>query len=158
MMGKFGVGASAYGVTMVFFPGFDEGAIADRMARYTMGWASWGERRAIEAGLELIGYALGEVRHLETPVDLSFVTPFQRDVYHALRSIPFGESITYGELAALAGHPGAARAVGTALGRNPAPIFIPCHRVLPASGGIGGWSGLPGWKELLLEHEEISVG
>jgi methylated-DNA-[protein]-cysteine S-methyltransferase len=151
--GKFGVSASAFGVTMIFFPGADDFDLRDRMSKHNLGFGPLGKKRAIEAGLDLMGYTLGELKSFSVPVDLSFVTPFQSDVYSSLCSIPFGETITYGELAALAGHPGKARAVGMAMRYNPAPIFVPCHRVVSASGKLGGWSGPKGWKEWLLEHE-----
>ena len=79
-------------------------------------------------------------------------TAFQQRVWDALRAVPAGETATYGELAARAGSPRAARAVGQACARNPIPVLIPCHRAVGAS-GPGGWSGLPGAKEWLLQHE-----
>ncbi|MCP4680556.1 MAG: methylated-DNA--[protein]-cysteine S-methyltransferase [Deltaproteobacteria bacterium] len=152
--GNFGLGATAFGVSLVFFPGVKDCDVQHRMKKHGMESGPLGEQRAIEAGLELMSYFLGGLEHFTVPVDFSFVTPFQRDIFTALTSIPFGETITYGELAHLAGHPGAARAVGSAMRCNPAPIFVPCHRVVSAS-GLGGWSGPKGWKEWLLEHEGI---
>lgn len=83
------------------------------------------------------------------------VTPFEREVLELLRKVPPGTTITYGELARLLGRPGASRAVGQAVARNPIPVVIPCHRVLPASGGVGGYSGGdgPATKRKLLERE-----
>ena len=157
LVGKFGIGASAIGVAAVFFPGFDNFDIATRMDKYGMAHCTWGKQRAIEAGLELMGYLLGEITDLKYPADLSYVTPFQRDVFTALREVPHGETITYGELARLAGHPGKTRAVGSAMRYNPIPIFVPCHRVISASGELGGWSGPEGWKEWLLELEGWTI-
>jgi methylated-DNA-[protein]-cysteine S-methyltransferase len=151
--GTFGISASACGVASVFFPGADDRDVAARHSRHGLSPGAWGRRRAIEAGLELMGYVLGEVKALETPVDLSFLTPFMRDVFEALRTVPYGRTVTYGELAGLAGHPGKSRAVGTAMRHNPVPIFVPCHRVVSSGGGLGGWSGPEGWKEWLLELE-----
>jgi methylated-DNA-[protein]-cysteine S-methyltransferase len=74
------------------------------------------------------------------PLDLSAADEFERRVYAAARAIPRGEVRTYGDLAAAIGTPGAARAVGAALGRNPIPIIVPCHRVLAAQGKSGGFS------------------
>lgn len=85
--------------------------------------------------------------------DLAELTPFTREVLTAVERIPWGSVSTYGEVAAMAGRRGSARAAGGALGRNPAPLIVPCHRVTRAGGAIGGWSGLPGWKEWLLELE-----
>jgi methylated-DNA-[protein]-cysteine S-methyltransferase len=79
-------------------------------------------------------------------------TAFQQRVWEALRMVPAGKTATYGELAARAGSPRAARAVGQACARNPIPVLIPCHRAVGAS-GPGGWSGLAGAKEWLLAHE-----
>ena len=84
-------------------------------------------------------------------------TPFQERVWDALRAVPTGETATYAELAARAGAPRATRAVGQACARNPIPVLIPCHRAVGAS-GPGGWAGLPGAKEWLLEHEASRAG
>jgi len=154
--GRFGVMASAFGVSMVFFPGYGEFEVEDRMRRYqATAWASWGQTQAIGAGIELMEYLIRERTRFETPVDVSFCTPFAQSIYRALTGVPYGETVTYAELARLAGHPGKARAVGSVLRWNPCPIFVPSHRVLPASGEIGGWSGRPGWKEELLGIEGI---
>jgi AraC family transcriptional regulator, regulatory protein of adaptative response / methylated-DNA-[protein]-cysteine methyltransferase len=78
---------------------------------------------------------------------------FQHLVWHALLAIPAGQTTTYGELAAAIGRPGAARAVGTAVGANPIAWLVPCHRVLPASGGIGGYAWGPDIKRQMLTSE-----
>ena len=90
-------------------------------------------------------------------LDLTDCTPFQLKVYAALREVPAGKTVTYGELAKRAGYPGAARAVGTAMKKNRLPIVIPCHRVVPASGGLGEYSAGVKWKRWLLEHEGCCV-
>jgi O-6-methylguanine DNA methyltransferase len=87
------------------------------------------------------------------PVDLSCGTAFQRRVWAALRAIPAGKTVTYARLAASLKRPKAARAVGGACGANPAPLLIPCHRVVAAHGGLGGFSGGLHWKRKLLERE-----
>ena len=76
----------------------------------------------------------------DIPVDLDGVGPFVRKVCEAAREIPVGQTVTYADLARALGQPGAARAVGRALGRNPIPLIIPCHRVLAAHGKPGGFS------------------
>lgn len=81
-------------------------------------------------------------------------TPFQLSVWQALSEIPFGSTISYGELARRVGNPNASRAVGTANGSNRLPIVIPCHRVINASGTIGGFSGGVPVKEKLLALEQ----
>jgi methylated-DNA-[protein]-cysteine S-methyltransferase len=108
------------------------------------------------------------VRLLEgEPVDLASVdlaldeaAPFERRVYAEAVAIPFGETRTYGELASAIGEPGAARAVGRALGRNPIPIIIPCHRIVAADGRSGGFSAPGGVssKMRLLQIERARRG
>ena len=86
-------------------------------------------------------------------LDLTGYSLFQTKVYAALRKVPGGKTVTYGELAKRAGYPGATRAVGTAMKNNRLPIVIPCHRVLPASGGLGEYSAGKKWKRWLLKSE-----
>lgn len=86
----------------------------------------------------------GDVDLSPIPLDLRAVTPFRRRVYAAARSIPRGATATYGEIAATLGAPGSARAVGQALGANPFPVIVPCHRVLAAGGRSGGFSATGG--------------
>jgi methylated-DNA-[protein]-cysteine S-methyltransferase len=90
-------------------------------------------------------------------MDLTGFTPFQLKVYAALGKVPVGKTITYGELAKRAGYPGAARTVGTAMKKNRLPIVIPCHRVVPASGGLGEYSAGKPWKRWLLEWEKCVI-
>jgi methylated-DNA-[protein]-cysteine S-methyltransferase len=99
-------------------------------------------------------YFAGErVSFDEVPLDLTWATPFQERVAAALRAIPYGETVTYGELAALAGHPNAQRAAGTFCAHNRFPLFVPCHRVVAADGlGSYGSLGLE-YKRRLLELE-----
>jgi methylated-DNA-[protein]-cysteine S-methyltransferase len=80
-------------------------------------------------------------------------TPFQRTVWDQLQAIPYGETISYAELARRVGRPGAARAVGSANGRNPIAIVIPCHRVIASDGTLGGYGGGLGRKQFLLDLE-----
>ena len=93
------------------------------------------------------------------PLDLSVLAPFQRAVYEAIRALPPGRTATYGEVAAMLGKPGASRAVGQALGRNPFLIAIPCHRVLAAGGAAGGFSAPGGVvaKQRLLALEGVTI-
>ena len=91
----------------------------------------------------------------DLPLDTRSVPPFHLEVYEATRRIAPGETCTYGEIAKAIGSPGAARAVGGALGKNPFPIVVPCHRVLAAGGKSGGFSAPGGvdtkWRMLALE-------
>ena len=113
-----------------------------RRPRWTDPW-----KRMIEA------YLRGEERELKVTLDLASGTPFQRRVWEAARRIPYGVSSSYVDLARLAGHPRASRAVGNALGANPIPIVVPCHRVIHADRSIGGFSSGLDWKRYLLELE-----
>jgi methylated-DNA-[protein]-cysteine S-methyltransferase len=109
-------------------------------------------RAAVARIQGLLSGARDDLRDL--PVDLDGVPPFHQAVYAIARAIPVGQTLTYGELAAKLNEPGAARAVGQALGSNPVPIVIPCHRILAAAGN-GGFSAHGGveTKRCLLEIE-----
>ncbi|MFO1408022.1 MAG: methylated-DNA--[protein]-cysteine S-methyltransferase [Steroidobacteraceae bacterium] len=95
-------------------------------------------RQAIEAVAALLAGGDPDLDAVE--LDWTAVGPFERAVYETTRRIPRGETRSYGEIAAALGDPGAARAVGQALGRNPFPVIVPCHRVLAADGRPGGFS------------------
>lgn len=107
---------------------------------------------------ELLQYFFGGLQRFTVKVDLTHETGFTAQVYAALRSVPYGETITYGELARRAGYPHAARAVGQVMARNPLPIILPCHRVIAATGALTGYSGGAGiaTKIFLLNHEKAS--
>ena len=89
------------------------------------------------------------------PLDLSAGTAFQRQVWRALRRIGWGRTRSYAQVAQAVRNPGAMRAVGGACGANPIPVLVPCHRVLAADGGLGGFSGGLNWKRALLRREGI---
>lgn len=94
---------------------------------------------------DVVALLEGEPRRLDRlPLDLEGVPPFHRRVYEVTRSIGPGETMTYGEIASRLGDPGAARAVGQALGANPLPLIVPCHRVLAAGDRLGGFSASGG--------------
>jgi methylated-DNA-[protein]-cysteine S-methyltransferase len=105
----------------------------------------------------LSAYLEGDSDSLALPVDLRLArAPFRREVLETLhREIGRGATISYGALAARSGHPRAARAVGTACARNPVPLVVPCHRVLPSSGGVGQYGGGVARKVALLELEGV---
>lgn len=110
-----------------------------------------------QAARELTQYFEGSRSTFGVPVRLSG-TPFQEAIWRCLTGISYGETISYGELGRLAGFPGSARAVGGAVGANPIPIIVPCHRVLGVTKRITGYSGGQGipTKEILLHLENIS--
>lgn len=101
---------------------------------------------------QLDAYFAGDARAFDVPLELAG-TPWQREVWDALRAIPFGATMTYGELAARLGRPAAARAVGAANGRNPVSVIVPCHRLVGASGKLTGYLGGLERKEWLIAHE-----
>ena len=107
-----------------------------------------------EAAEQLSAYFQGKNVRFTVPLDLSNCTAFQKKVYHAIRRIPYGETRSYRWVAEKIGRPDACRAVGNALGANPIPVIIPCHRVINADGGLGGFSGGLKWKKLLLALEK----
>lgn len=103
---------------------------------------------------QLTQYFAGTRRHFDVDLHLDG-TPFQVDVWTALTTIPYGQTVTYGELAAEIGKPLAFRAVGTANGKNLLPVILPCHRVV-ASNGIGGYGGGVPLKRWLLRIEGVT--
>ncbi len=107
----------------------------------------------IEAQSQLLEYFAGKRRYFSLPLAPQG-TPFQRAVWAALREIPYGETLSYGAIAARIGNPKACRAVGMANNRNPLPILIPCHRVIGADGGLTGYGGGLDRKHFLLTLEK----
>jgi methylated-DNA-[protein]-cysteine S-methyltransferase len=113
------------------------------------------ERLALETLDRLVRYSDGEpVSFDDLPVALDHLSPFQRRVAAACRAIPRGRTRTYGELAAKAGAPGAARAVGQVMAGNRTPLVVPCHRVVAAGGGLGGFSAPQG---LALKRQLLAM-
>jgi methylated-DNA-[protein]-cysteine S-methyltransferase len=102
---------------------------------------------------QLEEYFDGNRRRFDLPVDVAMLAEFNRRVLRELARVPYGEVVTYGELAARAARPRAARAVGTVMNRNPLPIVLPCHRVVGANGKLVGYAGGLERKEALLRLE-----
>ncbi len=100
-----------------------------------------------------VAYYRGEAVAFDDPLDPSVGTPFQRRVWEALRNVPRGQVISYGELARRVGSPGAARAVGQAMAHNPCPVVIPCHRVVGSGGSLTGFGGGLEMKARMLKME-----
>jgi len=151
-LGPMAVIAAARGVRRVLLPpdaaalppveGGEPGPTSDPAAR----------KMAARAEREIVEYLAGRRRRFTVPADLSAAPPFHRKVLAALARVPYGRTVTYGQLAARAGRPRAARAVGSCVARNPVPLVIPCHRVV-ASGGLGGFGGGLDMKRRLLALE-----
>ncbi|MEX2275803.1 MAG: methylated-DNA--[protein]-cysteine S-methyltransferase [Actinomycetota bacterium] len=116
------------------------------------------DRALMELRGEIDAYFSGSMSTFATASDLSGINGFARRVLDAARAIPFGAVATYGELATRAGSPRAQRAAGSAMRRNPVLLLVPCHRVVPADGSIGGYSGREDRKAFLLDHEAVVVG
>ena len=105
---------------------------------------------------ELDEYFEGKRQSFDLPIDLR-VQPFYSDVLRELALVPYGETATYGTLAARVGRPKAARAVGTVMNRNPIPIVLPCHRIVGASGALTGYAGGLERKRVLLSLEGATL-
>jgi methylated-DNA-[protein]-cysteine S-methyltransferase len=110
---------------------------------------------AVRADLD--DYFEGRSRGFRTEVDWKLMSGFRRKVLQATAAIPFGAVSTYRDIAAAAGNPRGARATGNALGSNPIPIVVPCHRVLRTGGGLGGYTGGIERKQLLLRIEGVTL-
>lgn len=115
-----------------------------------------GRRLVDRAREELSEYLLGQRAYFSVPLDLSSVPDFQAKVLRAAGAIPFGQARPYAWVAKRIGHPLAVRAVGTALGKNPVPLLVPCHRVLKSDGGVGGYIFGTGVKRRLLGLERVT--
>jgi methylated-DNA-[protein]-cysteine S-methyltransferase len=116
------------------------------------GWEP--DDNAFGHAVEQLGrYFAGDLREFDLPLDL-VGTPFQRRVWEALTTIPYGETRSYGEIARQIGSPGASRAVGLANGHNPISIIVPCHRVIGANGNLTGYGGGLDRKRTLLGMEK----
>lgn len=107
---------------------------------------------------QLQAYLDGKRCSFDLPLDLPKATLFQRRVWGACAAVPYGATVTYGALALSIGSPQAARAVGQALGSNPVPVLIPCHRVIASDGSLGGYGGGLALKRALLALERTVMG
>ncbi len=152
--GPFAIGATAKGAARVILPNpkgeAQRGSLSHRAAHDApadaRGHAALAER-------EIRAYLAGRLRTFTVPLDLADLTAFQRAVLEGQCRVPYGRTGTYGDLAARIGRPKAARAVGGALGRNPVPLLVPCHRTVAAGGGLGGFGGGLALKRRLLALE-----
>jgi O-6-methylguanine DNA methyltransferase len=156
-----GLAASAAGVRAIVLPKASRQSAEREIRRtlLTLSFSSLGGEAKVrgkilrEATAQVQDFLAGRRRDLDFPVDLSGGTPFQRRVWHAARRIPYGRVRAYKWIAARVGGRRYARAVGLALGANPVPIAVPCHRVVAQDGSLGGFSGGLPTKRRLLELE-----
>jgi methylated-DNA-[protein]-cysteine S-methyltransferase len=156
-VGCCGVAWSARGIAGVQLPEGSDLAMRARMLRRFPGARETPPPAEVRQAIEAMGALLrGESSELRSiPLDLDGIAPFEQRVYEVARTIPPGTTLSYGEIARRLGAPGAARDVGQALGRNPFPIVVPCHRVVAAGGKLGGFSARGGatTKRRLLSVE-----
>ncbi|MFI6036881.1 methylated-DNA--[protein]-cysteine S-methyltransferase [Streptomyces sp. NPDC051315] len=130
------------------------GRLADRLGAVPV--EAPGSPLLAEAIRQVEAYFSGTRRDFELPLDWSLISGFNRQVLRELASgVPFGAVVGYGDLAKRVGQPGAAQAVGMAMGANPLPVVVPCHRVVESDGGIGGFGGGLEAKRKLLALEGV---
>ncbi|SRR5690606_20086169 len=163
-LGFVAVAWSRMGLTHLALPERNRETAERRAARWAASAAATVEEAPafVDEAIALIRrYAQGETIDFSAlPLDLTGIDPFRRSIYAAALKLAQGEVTTYGELADRAGFPKMARETGAALGRNPLPLVVPCHRILAAGGKIGGFSAPGGsvTKERLLSHEGVQLG
>ena len=136
----------------------DVEASLDELARRVSPRVLHAPSRLDEPRRQLDEYFAGDRRRFELPLDRSLSHGFRRRVLEELVKVGYGEVTSYQQLAARVGHPGASRAVGTAMATNPIPIVQPCHRVLRSGGALGGYGGGLDVKRRLLQLEGVLVG
>lgn len=166
VIGFMGIAWSEKGLIRLCLPEKSREVVERRLMRHAgvaanttanIGQPQW----VVELIASIKAYAAGEdVDFSDVPVDLDGVDDFRLAIYDAARKLGYGETTTYGELAKRAGQPGLPRETGAALGANPVPLVIPCHRILAAGGKIGGFSAPGGsaTKEKMLAMEGVRVG
>ena len=147
---------SSNGLCRMTLPAPDEKSAIDALTRDVNAIRQKVAFTGVKAAL--VSYFKGERVEFPFPIDLDTeaCTRFQRDVWAATRSIPYGQLRSYKWIAAEIGRSQAARAVGQALGANRLPIIIPCHRVIRSDGSLGGFSGGLHWKEKLIKLEKAT--
>ncbi len=157
-LGDLLVALSKRGIVLIhYLPGDDD--LENTIAKLRLTLDPIEDRRSVkEVGTEIRRYLDGDADALRRNTDLSLVvSPFQKKVLQKLREVPRGAVVSYQALGAAAGAPKGARAVGNALHNNPVPIYVPCHRVITSSGGIGGYGGGAARKLQLLRSEGFAA-
>ncbi len=162
-LGFIGIAWSAMGLTRLCLFQNERGQVERRLQKLDVAVDDQREMPDWVASLvrDIKAYALGDdIDFTSVPVDLAGIDDFRVAIYEAARRLGFGETTTYGELAKRAGHSGLPRETGQALGANPVPLVIPCHRILAAGGKIGGFSAPGGsvTKAKMLALEGVAVG
>lgn len=161
-IGTVGLAWTEKGLTRLQLPERNAGQTERRLLRHAMNPTAAKPKGGVSSAVDALEqYLKGEpTEFASVMLDLDTVGDFHRRIYAAARQIGWGKTTTYGALARLVGSPDAARAVGQAMGRNPVPIIIPCHRVLAARNGVGGFSAFGGAnaKRRLLDLEGVHIG
>jgi methylated-DNA-[protein]-cysteine S-methyltransferase len=157
-LGRLTVIVTPRGLVRLSYPGEPVESQLDELADRISPRILEAPRRIDDVRRQLDAYFAGHRRSFEVPIDWRLVRGFAGRVLRATARIPFGETSSYREVAAAAGSPNAYRAAGNALGSNPVPIVVPCHRVLHAGGGLGGYTGGLDRKRYLLTLEGALPG
>lgn len=149
--GWVGISETAKGIEAIALPKGSKRAIESGLRAMTGGPVEPGESARLEAArCQLLDYLAGKRSLFDLPLDLSRGTVFQRRVWRTLQRVPYGKLRSYQWIAARVGGPRYARAVGNAVGANPLPIVVPCHRIVAQDSSLGGFScGLPMKRKLL---------
>jgi methylated-DNA-[protein]-cysteine S-methyltransferase len=140
-LGPVALAATDDGIVRCNLPGSDPDALVEEVIARTGLTPVEGGETVDEAADQVIAFLSGDLREFDLDLDWQLVGGFHRQVLQATATIPYGETASYGEVAALAGRPGAARAAGTALSVNPIALIVPCHRIIKADGSTGGYGG-----------------
>ena len=152
-IGELTVAVTPRGLVTVAFEGEDREVLFDRLARELSPRVLEATAPTDEARRELERYFAGDRQRFDVKVDRALIGPFARKVLQATSKVGYGQLATYGQIASSIDRPNAARAVGSALGSNPIPIVIPCHRIVGANGRLTGYAGGLSRKEALLRLE-----
>ncbi len=153
-LGWVGLAVTESGICEVVLPKKHKSAVEQELGA-TTARISPGKKRIFSRAIKVLRrYFSGERVLLDLPLDIRSYTPFQRAVWRTAAEIPSGETRSYAWIAKRIKKPRSSRAVGQALGANPVPVIIPCHRVISSSGTLGGFSGGLGMKKKLLAMEE----
>jgi methylated-DNA-[protein]-cysteine S-methyltransferase len=144
-------------VRLAYIDYADADAVLEHLAAHVSPRVLAAPRKLDEPRRELEEYFAGRRQSFEVPVDWRLTRGFARRVLQATSKIPFGATATYKQMATQAGSPRASRAAGNALGSNPIPIVVPCHRILHSGGGLGGYTGGLEKKRVLLGVEGYST-
>ena len=152
-VGKLMLAATPRGLVRITFPVEEPETVLEQLATKVSPRILESPARLDHVRRELDRYFEGRLQQFDLPLDWQLTRGFYRKVLRATARIPYGKTRSYGEMAKRAGSPRAVRATGTALGSNPLPIIVPCHRVLRSGGALGGYGGGLEVKQALLELE-----